>query len=277
MRHWLDPMRYFFWQRVFLTILALCLFPTMLLAKEFIKGPYSPVGITFADDSGQVPDRLLLLGGSRNGTWFRHTSLPIMVQGTLITAQNAMDFDTGEDVPCETPLASSQTMELYTIDGRIGQVQADGTVFFTHPSSGEIFIATEFANPKYAGRGLIVAVNGKWNAMPVKTSRTEEDGSITFSTTDEHDNSFASVVLSKTKSSEGEVNYKGEVVVQGKIFDAGNFYTDDPQEIAGFFIDLNGDSRMEFIIHIQGIAGSASVFSIAPEGVTEVMNLDFGD
>jgi hypothetical protein len=249
------------------------------MAAPFAKGPYAPVGMAFSENSQTPWNRLFLLGGSQGGTWFRHTDLTITVQGVAVTPENAMDFENGEDLPCETLLAApGLTFALYGADGKKGESVIKRTLFFTHPAAGELFLAVEFENFLEFERGLIVGINGDWDAMPVKTNRVEDEGSITFSTTGVRDDSPASsVVLTRTVDSEGETFFKGEQVIGGKIYDAGSFYTDDPQTVAGFFIDLNGDGVMEFVISVQGIAGSAGVFVVEPDAAKEVMYLDFGD
>ena len=256
---------------------ACILTATQGMAASSTEENYAPVGTAFFEE-GQPPlDRLLLLGGSRNGVWYRHADLPVAIQGVTVTPENAMDFENGEDVSCDARIAvPGQSLTLYDQEGKQNEVSIRRTLFFTHPNTGEMFIAAEFTQPVQPGSGLIVGLHGGWDAMPVKTNRTEEAESITFSVGGSDGVRTFSVVLTRARTEEGELFFRNEVVADGKIYETGSVYTGDPQAVSGFFIDLDGDGVMEFVLHAKDIAYSTAL-AFTADGPRAVMSLDFGN
>jgi hypothetical protein len=240
---------------------------------------YRPVVFSCAWDSGVST---WLMGGSRDGKWYEHTALPIMVDGRAVTPEEGIEL--AEPVACDTPLIREGTrLVFYSVDGRnIGSRTVKGMKYSCSPASSETFIDVEMVETemlKMPPDTMSIGVGGDWNAVSAPTRRKAEKGSIVF-TLDSPEPPL-SVTFSPAVGEYGEKIYKGVLIWGGKTLELTDAYVEEERDLEGFFIDLNGDGGVEFVFHSQNIGGFVAAYKLTLDrenpSVTEVLSLDLGD
>ena len=242
---------------------------------------YRPVVFVLGWDSGVS---MWLMGGSREGKWYEHTALPIMVNGRAITPEEGIELE--EPVPCSTPLVRrGMRLVFYSPEGqRIGSRTVRGTKYSCSAASSETFIdveVTETEELKMTPSALSIGVSDEWNAVGAPTRRKVEKESIVFDLESPELPARLSVMFSPVVDEQSERIYRGVLIWGEKISDLTDVYVEEEKELAGFFIDLNGDGRVEFLLHSQNIGGFVSAFELDLDqenpSATEVLSLDRGD
>jgi hypothetical protein len=256
-------------------MLAILCIPTEIGAEE---RDYRPVVFAWEWDSGIS---MWLMGGFKEGKWYEHTALPIMVDGRAITPEEGTELE--EPVACSTPLVREGTrLAFYSSDGRkIGFRTVQGTKYSCSAASSETFIDVEMAEAEdltISPSAISIGVGEGWNAVSALTRRKVEKENIVF----DLEPLPLSVTFSPAVDEYGERIYKGVLIWGEKIFNLTDAYVEEEKELKGFFIDLNGDGRVEFILHSQNIGGFVSAFELNLDrgensSVTEVLSLDLGD
>ncbi|MDR1376277.1 MAG: hypothetical protein LBJ22_02105 [Synergistaceae bacterium] len=238
---------------------------------------YSPVVFSCAWDSGIST---WLMGGFKEGKWYEHTALPVMVDGRPVTPEEGIEL--AEPVACSTPFVHEGTrLAFYSADGKqIGVRTVKGTKYSCSPASTETFIDVEMAEAddlKIPPSAMSIGVGDGWNAVRAPTRRKVEKEDIVFVL----ESADLSVTFSPALDEYGEKIYKGVLTWGEKSLDLTDAYVEDEKELEGFFIDLNGDERTEFVLHSQNIGGFVTAFELALDrknpSVTEVLSLDLGD
>ena len=120
-------------------VFVVCVLPVLWIPAE-IKAEergYRPVVFALGLDSGVS---MWLMGVFKEGKWYEHTSLPIMVNGRAITPEEGIELD--EPVPCSIPLVrEGMRLAFYSPDGRkIGSRTVQGTKYSCSAASSETFI-----------------------------------------------------------------------------------------------------------------------------------------
>jgi hypothetical protein len=237
------------------------------------EGSSRPVVFSYAWD---VSERSTwLLGAFRDGGWTAHTGQPILAGGRAIDPEEALEMP--EPVACVTPLLKrGEELAFYSAEGKkIGIASVRETWYSVSAASMESFIDVETDGPEMPARVPIVGVGDGWNATPVPTVRAGNDDRITF-TAGSGDGKMLAAFLPAVDEY-GEMLYRGAVTFGGKTWPLTGADVETPDELEGFFIDLNGDGRMEFLVCCRGTAGFVAVFELGDAGVTEVLVLDLSD
>ena len=90
-----------------------------------------------------------------------------------------------------------------------------------------------------------------------------------------------SVTFSPIVGEQNENIYRGVLTWGEEILDLTDVYVEEEKELEGFFIDLNGDGQVEFVLHSQNIGGFISAFELnlnrENPSAAEVLSLDLGD
>jgi hypothetical protein len=242
---------------------------------------YCPVVFSCAWDSGVST---WLMGGFKEGKWYEHTALPIMVDGRSVTPEEGVELT--EPVACSTPFVREGTrLDFYSVDGqKIGVRTVKGTKYSCSPASTETFIDVEMEEAddlKMPQSSMSIGVGDGWNAVGVPTRRAVEKGNIMFVLESAESLANLSVRFSPAVDEYGEKIYKGVLIWGERSFDLADAYVEDEKELEGLFIDLNGDKRVEFVLHSQNIGGFVTAFELELDqenpSVTEVLSLDLGD
>ncbi|MDR1979730.1 MAG: hypothetical protein LBQ42_13425 [Synergistaceae bacterium] len=244
---------------------------------------YSPVVFSYAWDSGVS---VWLMGAFKEGKWYEHTALPIMVNGRAITPEEGVELL--EPVPCSTPLVrGGARLAFYSAEGRkIGAGTVMGTQYSTSAASAETFIDVEMEmgtgkELKMPPGVMSIGVEDGWNAVSAPTRRTVEKGNIVFVFEPSEPSKKLSVTFSPGLDEAGEKVYGGLLAWGEKSLKLTDAYVEEEEQLAGFFIDLNGDGQVEFVLHSQSIGGFVTAFELRLDrddpSATEVLSLDLGD
>jgi hypothetical protein len=258
-----------------LVMLAILCIPTEIGAEE---RDYRPVVFAWEWNSGIS---MWLMGGFKEGKWYEHTALPIMVDGRAISPEEGIELE--EPVPCSTPLVrKGMLLAFYSPDGRkIGSRTVKGTKYSCSPASSETFIdveTTETEKFEASPGSMFIGVGDGWNAMTTPTRRRVEKESIVFALESSEPPANLSVTFSPAVDEENEKMYRGVLAWGEKNLDLVDVYVEE-EELEGFFVDLNGDGRVEFVLHSRNIGGFISAFELNLDRGTpsEVLSLDLGD
>ncbi|MDR2179386.1 MAG: hypothetical protein LBP21_03665 [Synergistaceae bacterium] len=238
---------------------------------------YRPVVFACEWDSGIS---MWLMGGFKEGKWYEHTALPIKVNGRAITPEEGIELV--EPVACATPFVREGTrLVFYSTEGqKIGLRTVKETKYSCSPASAETFIDVEMAETedlKMSASAMAIGVSDGWDAVSAPTRRKTEKGNIVFAL----DSPALSVTFSPATDEYGDKIYKGVLMWGEKNLHLTDAYVEEEKELKGFFIDLNGDEHVEFVLHSQNIGGFVSVFELSLDGenpsAIEVLSLDLGD
>jgi hypothetical protein len=242
------------------------------------RGDYCPVVFSYAWDS-EVS--VWLIGGFKDGQWYRHTDLPIMVDGRAITPEEGMELN--ESADCSTPLLQKgENLAFYSADGKkVGVRTVKGTKYSCSAASWESFIDVEIDALELPAFTMTIGVREGWNAVPAPTRRAAEGGNIVFVLeSDEKPEKNPIVTFSPDVDEYEEKIYRGALAVGGTSCLLTDAYVEAEDQLDGFFIDLNGDGRTEFVLHASGIAGFVSAYEWDLENggeATAILSLDLGD
>lgn len=239
-----------------------------------LEAEYRPVVFACVREDADSP-AAWLLGGSGDGTWYGHTSLPILVNGRPVTPEEGIALD--DPAVCSTPLLEKgQTLVWYSAAGnQIGTGAVKETRYFCSMASTESFIEVETDGPDLPVRTLCLALGGNWNAIAEPTFRTLEKDRLTFSVG--LDAAKTTATFFPAVDEYGELIYRGTITYDEKTWPLTDASADSPDHPEGVFIDLNGDGRAEFVLYSPGIAGFVAAWDLTEEGALEIMTLDLGD
>jgi hypothetical protein len=239
---------------------------------------YHPVVFSLGWDSGVT---LWLMGGFKEGKWYEHTALPVMVNGRAITPEEGIDLD--EPAACSTPfIHEGMSLTFYSPEGRkIESRTVKGTKYSCSPASLETFIDVEITETFEVPPGsLFVGVEEGWNAVTAPTRRKAEKENVAFTWESPEPPASLSVTFSPVAGG-SEKMYRGVLAWGEKNLELTDVYAEGENELEGFFIDLNGDGRVEFVLYSRNVGGFVSAFELNldrdPLSAAEVLSLDLGD
>ena len=248
--------------------------------KSFGTSAYCPVLFArFWEESNMM----FLLGGFKDGTWYTHKTLPITVQGETVDLKNPPLPQNDEMLVCSTPLLSpGTTFALYTSEGQEKEPVACRQLGFSfmHVSKETMIDVLLDRNLSRPVEKLLIGVNGEWNALLAPTTRTDKEGLLTFAADLDARGNTAEVALKLTEKDESLLVYEGSVRVGGRevrLSDPMSVYVEKVQDIEAFFLDLNGDGRMEFVLYAGGPACSIEAYDLTEDAATSVFFVDLGE
>ena len=232
----------------------------LFLEKVGAEVRYCPVVFACEDNSGVG---VWLMGGFGEGKWYEHTALPILVDGQAVTPEEGIEPD--EPVVCTTPLVHEGTrLVFYSIEGqKVGSQTVKRTQYFYNPASSETFIGVETVEAELEmPSSAMLGVGDGWDAVIAPTRRKTEKENVAFTL----DSLPLSVTFSPTFDEYGEKFYEGTLISGVQRFLLTNAYVEEEKELKGFFIDLNGDGHVEFVLYVQNRGGFVRVFELNLDG-----------
>jgi len=234
---------------------------------------YRPVVFSYVWDTSENYGAWLL-GAFRDGGWLTHTALPVLANGRAVSPEESLEI--ADPIVCTTPLLERGTkLAFYSPNGKIGIASVKETRYSVSAASAESFIDVETDGPELPARTPVVGVGDGWNATPLPTKRTESEDRVIFAAGS--GGGGMSATFLSALDEDGEKIYRGTIAFGGKTWPLTDVSVGTPGELDGFFIDLNGDGRMEFLIYCQGIAGFIAAFETGDAGAVEILALDLGD
>ncbi len=239
---------------------------------EAAEAAYRPVVFAYVWKDSESSGALLI-GGFRDGTWYRHTDLPILVNGRAITPEEGIQLS--DAVPCTTALLEAgEKLAFYSPGGKLPEVATvKGLKYSCSAASTETFIDVETDGLAIPAQTLCIGLADGWDALPTATRRTTDNGRITFAAeTDRAKATFLPAV-----DEYGGAVYRGMIEYAGKTWPLTDADAETKDSIDGLFIDLNGDGRMEFVMYSSTIAGFVVAWDLTEEGPRETLTLDLGD
>ena len=234
---------------------------------------YRPVVFAYLWEGSEGPGALLI-GGFRDGTWYRHIDLPILVNGRAITPEEGIQLS--DAVPCTTALlAVGENLAFYSPNGKLaGVATVEGTKYSCSAASTESFIDVE-TDATIPAQTLCIGVADGWDALPSPTRRATGDDRIIFDTG--ADSTKTTATFLPAVDEYGGAIYRGTIEYAGKSWPLTDADAETKDSIDGIFIDLNGDGRMEFVMYSRTIAGFVAAWDLTQEGPKETLILDLGD
>lgn len=224
------------------------------------------------DESGD--STAWLLGAFREGAWIGMAEAPLLADGKEIAPEDVMAL--GEPVVCVTPLLEKgNVLAFYAPQGRrIGDAAVRETRYSRSAASGEVFVDVALDGVVFPPGVPCVGI-APGRAVPALPTSRGTDGK-SFSFTASGATPFSARFV-PTGDGQDETVFLGTVVGGGKSWTLGEVYLDPQNPPEGFFIDMNGDGRPEFLLCSNGVAAFIAVWDLKNEGAEEVLTMDLGD
>lgn len=248
--------------------------------RKFVKGDYNAVIYVYLYEEGQ--DLLgTIAGGSKDGKWYNHTALPITINGKTRDLMGEIPENEAYEspIPCLTPfLKQGDSVVFYSLSGEKFPPALAGKISYSaSAASGESFLDVSFEISQPPFEELLVGINGEWNALITPTKRESTKETFSFTSLLKEAGEAVTATFTATKRKNGELFYKSALKIGDKEWPLTNIEAEDPKDVSGFFIDLNGDGKNELILYVTGVWGTFSVYEIGDAEPDRIMGLDFGD
>ncbi|MGE5327888.1 MAG: hypothetical protein ACM3KR_00065 [Deltaproteobacteria bacterium] len=253
--------------------------------SDFNTSLYHPIFIEWGNDENSI-NHGYILGGSKDGKWYSLEDFDVKYKDKITKSKDFNVYCEKTDGAENDLLKGNEDYKIYSDNKFINTTRGIKQYISRWESSGELYQEVE-VKPFKAKEGLVIAVNGEWNALPrvpdVFSDRTEYVIDI--------DNDEKNELIKIEKKNTGKVEEgNGYKIEEKKVTsyiekDGKKITIHDNLLLDGIYeadykvytMDLNGDGKLEIVTEVDGHNTSISVFEMKDGKVVPVFGYYMGD
>lgn len=236
----------------------------------FVQTEYHPIIFAFKEKNG-VYSRARLLGGTKDGKWVQVENQEVKVGGQILDkdCMNLPGSDGKKDVYAEMAMVKGgETYRFYSFNKYLAESEGNRPVIWINGDTGDRLFDVGF-KPLKGNNDTIFGINAQWNPLPRTPQKIDAK---TFTIDMDNDGKEEKITREEKKTEDEGATYISYIVKRNNKVVAKGEYNAEGGGSQIYFLDLNGDNKMELIISDYGDANELSVYELKGDSVANVLN-----